>query len=787
MTSDADFETRALALLEEAIGKDEAERRAFVKEAAGDDEALKARVLRLLGSHERSGNRLATGAPDLEQDEPDPPERIGAYRVGELLGQGGMGAVYKGERDAGDFDHAVAIKLIRPGVLSPALVERFERERQILASLSHPHIARLYDGGTTEEGQPFFVMEFIEGVPITRWAEEQALPREARLELMIAVCRAVGVAHQNLIIHRDLTPSNVLVTPDGTPKLIDFGIARPQEDATAEAASGGEAAAARMSLTPGYAAPERYSGAPATTLTDIYSLGKLLARLLKGVEVDADLSEIVAKASSDDPAERYPSAGAMARDIERYLGTYPVEARNGGRGYVLRKFISRQKFAVAAVAVIVLLLVGGLTATAIGFQRARIAQAEAETRFEEVRELANTLLFDIYDAVDRVPGSTAARELLASTAQSYLDALATDPDAPFDVRLEAGRGYMRLADVMGGVGGGNLGLREEADANYRRADEILTGLHQERPGHRDVALALADLRYVRSNYVVQTTDDMEQGLELARSIAPILERGCASGDDCTLRRAQALVAEGQNLYWLEDFDTAIAAFERAVALIDHMEGDARRAGRAIRLAALAHRFRGDAIYYQDDISGSVAAYDIAVELLTGAIEGGIDNPDIRRDLALVEWTRGGSLDEAGRVEEAVAALDRSHAIIERLVEADPEDAGTLRLLAVVSGQRGLTLSSAERYAEAIAAAEESLAIRRRLSRMQPEESGFFRDVAIQLNGLGDIHQRAGNRSAACDYYRQTVAQFDRLETRWGLSEFDRNDTYTRAREGLAVC
>lgn len=401
--------------------------------------------------------------------------------------------------------------------------------------------------------------------------------------------------------------------------------------------------------------------------------------------------------------------------------------------------------------------------------------------------MANTLLFDIYESVERVPGSTEARRMLASTAQRYLDALAADSDAPADVKLEAGRGYMRLADVMGGVGGGNLGLREEAARNYERADEILSELNREMPADRNVALALADLRYARSNFVVQTSDDMETGLAMANSIGPILEPACDDSDPCIRRRAQALIAQGQNHYWLEELETALAEYGEAISLLQSMTQNSRRLRTNVRLLALAHRLHGDTRYYLDDVAGSVEDFDIALDVLRRARRSGLNDPDIRRDLALVQWTRGGSLDEMGRVDEGVAALSEAESIVRDLVAADRADEGTLRLLAVIGGQLGLTLSSANRFAEAVEAAEASLAIRTRLSRLQPDQQGYFRDVAIQLNGLGDIHRRAGNSPVACNYFRRTVSQFDRLHERWGMSDFDRGDTYARARDALQSC
>ena len=784
-----EIERAALALLERALeeAESETERIAWLRGQTDVDPAVRDRAITLLGAVDAIGERLATGSAGrmLDDDAPTvPPERVGAYRIVELIGEGGMGAVFRAERDMGDFEHVVAIKLIRRGAMSEALVARFERERQILASLAHPNIARLYDGGDAGEGGPFIVMEYIEGVPITRWAEEKGLDLDDRLALFDAVCDAIGFAHQNLIIHRDLTPSNVLVTADGAPKIIDFGIARPQEEQPHEPPPDG--ALDSLSLTPGYAAPERYSSSAATTLSDIFSLGRILERLT-GQFGKAEVEAVVSAANATNPAERYQTVATLREDLARLRRGEPVAVYSNAPGYRLRKFVRRRIYAVVAIAAIFVLLVGGLAATAIGFQRARASQAKAEQRFGEVRALANTLLFDVYDAVDAVPGSTAARDLLASTAQGYLDVLARDPDAPRDVRMEAGLGLMRLADVEGGVGGGTRGARDQAMTNYARADRLLTRLYREDPDDERVALALSELRTTRADTMVHIAEDMDRGVAFARSVGPILDRRCTDRDACALARAKAHVAEGQNQYWLEDFDAAIASYDTAIAGIGRMSEAGQGAAEAVRSRALALRLKGDSLYYSDEKEPAVQAYRQAVAILAGQRQSLAGDVDLTRDLAIAEWSLGGGLDDIGRTGEGVAALDRGYRIMRELVEADPEDIGGLRLLAVIGGQRALTLSSAGRYADAIEGANASLAIRRQLSRSQPEESGYFRDVAIQLAALGDIFARAGRRAKACTAYEDAIGQFDALDRRWGMSDFDRDDTYARISEEADRC
>ncbi|WP_299323873.1 protein kinase [Parasphingopyxis sp.] len=783
---DIAIEKQALALLEQILIVPESEREAWLTDNRPEDPKVEARLRKLLESAGVADGLIETGGMGTMSDADDPPERVGAYAIEGLIGEGGMGAVFRGRRDAGDFDHEVAIKLIRPGALTPALIERFERERQILAGLSHPHIARLYDGGTSDDGNPYIIMEYIEGMPIVKWADSERLDLDARMALFETVCEAVRFAHQNLIVHRDLTPSNVLVTPEGQAKLIDFGIAKPPE---LEDGQGGNSKGSLtgLSLTPGFAAPERIAGAPTSTLTDIYSLGKLLKLLVVRWMGDGDIAAIVAKATADEPDSRYLSTDALLDDVQRFRSGRAVAARGGGRAYVLRKFVSRQKFAVAAIAAIVLLLVGGLTVSLIGFGQARTAQAEAEARFGEVREMANTLLFDIYDSAESVPGTTETRRMLAATGQRYLDALAADPDAPVDVRLEAGRGYTRLADVMGGAGGGNLGLRDEALANYERADEILTALYEAYPTNEDVALALANLRYRRSLAMVHITSEYERGMAFAQSIGPILDRACEDRDQCVLLRAQAFVLEGENLHWLERPDDALARYDRALAEIEGMSADFRQTEDAVRAEARAYFLKSRAFYAQEDFEETVRQTETAAQLLIDAQERDMVSPGLDRDLAGVEFVRGGTLNDLERTAEALPALNRAHAIMQRLVAADPEDMGSLRLLAVAGGTRALTLASAGDYEQAIEGGRAALDIRQRLASQHPDQVGFFRDVAIQLKDLGDIYSRSGRVSDACRYWRRAIEQFDTLDRRWGLSDFDRNFAYAQAQESLNSC
>ncbi|MGC9945605.1 MAG: protein kinase [Bryobacteraceae bacterium] len=323
--------------------------------------------------------------------EPDPDQRLigtrlGPYRVEAIAGHGGMGAVYRASRDDSEFRQQVAIKLVRVAAESPDTLRRFRQERQILARLSHPNIARLLDGGSTPEGVPYLVMEFIEGEPITVWCDRQSLGVEDRLRLFLRVCEGVEFAHRDLVVHRDLKPANILVTKDGTPKLLDFGIAKlldPSAENEAATLTG-------LVMTPEYASPERVRGEPASVAADVYSLGLILYELLTGKKAQpmtgytpeaivrvicqtepmaparlkpqlaGDLDSIVRMAIRKEPERRYASAGLLRRDIQRHLERRPVIARPDTIGYRSAKFLRRNRFGVVAGALIAATLAGGL-------------------------------------------------------------------------------------------------------------------------------------------------------------------------------------------------------------------------------------------------------------------------------------------------------------------------------------------------------------------------------------------------------------------------------------------
>jgi serine/threonine-protein kinase len=475
--------------------------------ACSGDEDLLPRLRGMLDAYDAGAGPLEGGGPEavrqLREELQSAIEgaRIGPYRVVSELGRGGMGAVYLATRIDGAFDQQVAIKLIKRGMDTEEIVGRFFHERRILATLTHPNIARLLDGGSTPDGRPYFVMEHVAGRPLTRYAEEEGLGIEARLRLFLEVCGAVQFAHRHLVVHRDLKPANVLVGDDGVPKLLDFGIAKLLGPTTLPAFAPTRHGAPPM--TPDYASPEQLAGLPVTTATDVHGLGLLLFELLTaggrrapggpeggpgarlaGLPSQAarrrgdarlarrlagDLDTIVAKALEPEPQRRYGTAAELADDLERHLAQIPVEARRPTFAYRCGRFVVRHKVATAAALVVL-----GLTAVST-FQAFELSRQRdrAEGARQQAEDVASFLkgIFRVADPGASLGERVSARQLVDAAAAWLLDERSAAPDW-----LAGSLGRLSLrpatrADLLQTIGETyeNLGVPQEGERVFRRA------------------------------------------------------------------------------------------------------------------------------------------------------------------------------------------------------------------------------------------------------------------------------------------------------------------------------
>jgi hypothetical protein len=805
---------------------------AFLETACGGDAALRREVESLLSFEQQAREFIELPAIQVHAatflaattDGPAallaPGARIGDFEILSLLGEGGMGEVYLAA-DLGLARRPVALKIIKRGMASDALRRHFQQERLILAGLNHPHIARMYGAAVTEDGWPYFVMEYVEGERIDTYCDARCLPLADRLAIFDKVAAAVSYAHRHLIVHRDLKPANIRVTAEGEPKLLDFGIAKlldaPGQEQTVTIVA---------ALTPTYASPEQIRGEGMTTATDIYSLGVLLYELLcgsrpyqtkgsrfeevaravceqtperpsatvrrlassaAGREVAAarnaaparlarqlagDLDNIVLTALRKEPERRYASADQLAEDLRRHVDGRPVTARRETLLYVGAKFIRRNRAAAVIALLLAASLVGGIVATSWQARRAEEQRAHAEQRFEDVRQLANSLLFEIHDSVESLAGSTPTRQLIVSRALQYLDRLFREADTP-GLREDLAKAYLRIGDIQGNPYSANLGDTDGALASYRKAvaleesprtpptrnERVILGL-----GYR----AVGDMMEVKGNFT-------EMLREYRRSLDSFagLHRDFPADNEVRDEFARAYGVLGDGLDRVENGQQEqLASYQKALALNQEMlrekPGDLRlRRAVATGLAKVGFAIPADKKQTEKDVQQSV-------EMLRSLAQEQPDSARARRELAWGLFSLGGVFTDEGNFAAALPVDRESIAIREAAVAADPKNKQALFDLGGTLVDTVDPLIGAGLLAEALADANKGLDLQRQLHAADPENAMYARNCAhaescaarahealAALTGL-DVSARQQNWSAAKACYGQAEALYTEL-------------------------
>jgi non-specific serine/threonine protein kinase/serine/threonine-protein kinase len=618
---------------------------------------------------------------------------------------------------------------------SPEVVRRFVIERQTLAALNHPHIVRLVDGGATEDGLPYLVVDYVDGIPIDRYCDQHKLSISQRLRLFVESAMAVHHAHQSLVVHCDLKPSNILVTGEGSPMLLDFGIAKLL-DPTSMGISAQAALTRQRAFTPDYASPEQLRGEPVTTATDIYALGVVLYELLTGhspyrsspesladwirsvCEEDAeppstvihrvtetaeedgrpaetltpekvsqsregdpqslhrrlrgDLDAIVLKALRKDPRERYGSVDQLAEDIRRHLEGRPVLARGNTTAYVTRKFLQRHKLGVGAAALVLLTLAAGLAST---LWESHLAKR----RFEDVRRLAHTFLFEVHDSIQDLPGSTPARALIAKTGTEYLDRLARDARGDASLQLELAEGYDKIGDVEGNVAGSNLGKPLEAIASYRKALAISQSVLARRPNDRQARTVVAQsheglgLLLAFQGKALEGLEHFRQALTMRQALA-----GGEPGnvelrlDLCRSYEDQGDILGGARGINLGRTEEARALYQKALGLIPDLPAGHPSALRARRAKAVLLMKLAD-MERKADMADTLAKYTSSLETADSILQSDPNSMRARNLVTALLNKLAFAKESMGDLKGALLHFQRAVDLDDAALAADPNN------------------------------------------------------------------------------------------------------------------
>jgi non-specific serine/threonine protein kinase/serine/threonine-protein kinase len=747
---------RVEQLFHEARALPKDERTSFLSQVcAGDDVMLNA-VLRMIDATSAADALFENpGALASLIDPPVPPSvdpvlgtMLGVWRIDQTLASGGMGDVYLAHRADDQFQKKAAAKLLRRGFHSEHLRRRFLAERQILAGLEHPNIARLLDGGLSADGMPYLIMEFVEGQPLDVYCNSRNLGLRARLEIFRHVCSAVSYAHHNMVIHRDLKPSNVMVTTGGEVKLLDFGIAKLVD----EPDDGELTSTTSVMMTPRYASPEQAQGKLVNAQSDVYSLGVMLFELLCGrspysttqrtvaewfvaiqneecpppshavqspalrKELSGDLDLIVAKALRKDPQERYASVEQFAGDLQSYLEGRPILARPQTATYRLGKFVRRHRMGVLASSAAVLLLIAGIITTLWEAHIATMERLKAEKRFVQVRDLARLSLFDLFDIVKDMPGSTSAQKLLITKSLAHYENLAKEATGDPQMLGELAEAYSRLGNLYGNPYSTNIGDTRKALETYRRGLELLKGIPE---GSGPIPLEKSRaLLYSSLGEVTAYSGDTPKGVEYMRHCIRLLEALDArdpnsaeilvelSGARGTLGDHLAGIGTGIIL----DKEGSIAAFKSQLATVE----------------ALSKRT------------------DIAPEVLTRA----------RRGVSIACMKLGQCMQDYGRNEEALPWYRRSIEALDRMDAMEHSSLANMRIRTTLVRGQAAALLTLGRPKEAVAVLNPAIDTLRNLYQRDPQNRQFGYGLVTFLKSRGDIYQQAGETTAALDDYRE---------------------------------
>jgi len=666
----------------------------------------------------------APAAPDLPA--------FGVFQADRILGRGGMGVVYLAHRTDGQFEQLAAVKIIQAGQISTPAYDSFLRERRLLAKLHHPGIAQLIDGGFCADGTPYLVMEYVEGERLDDYCRLHKLNIRARLALFRRVCSAVSFAHRSLIVHRDLKPSNIFVTPQGDPKLLDFG--------TAKLVTGDDTSATQVMVTPRYGSPEQLRGEFAGVLSDVYSLGIILAELLTGrwpfgdpesriesmrravedvppapltatitddhaaacgvsarqlrSDLSGDLNAIVMKALERDAEHRYHSVDEFAQDLGRVLDGRPISARAPTVAYRAGKFLRRHSLATSAAAIAVAAIAGGVIGTV---QARRVA----ERRFQDVRSIAGYMLTQLDDQIAQLPASTPVRASMSERSMQYLDALRRQAGSDVGLRLEVADGYLRLGNVLGNLFRSNVGRPKQARIAFDRGAAVAHELIRERPAdpapRRILARIEMNAALMQSLDTGGTAADLDRAaraIDTLEHLAPSSHESAADHHDLGRAYYYSFVIRSQKGGIVANGGTNVAELQHAEQHLK-LAAELAPADPEIRMS-LADLYARRAI-----VNGTVDPKTAIGDEDSAIVVFGTLSPEEQKSMARRYWlarawqSKAWPLGQLKRYDEAFELLQKARPVMEQYAAMDPDNTrprydltGMFRTWGIISNYAG---------------------------------------------------------------------------------------------------
>jgi non-specific serine/threonine protein kinase/serine/threonine-protein kinase len=764
------------------------EREAYVAHETAGDANLAAEVESLLESLAEAEEFLEEPPLPLCSNSDLSGRWVGEYRLDRLIAKGGMGAVYQATKQMDGAALPVAVKLIQITAASSYLTRRFRQERQILARLTHENILHLLDGGVSSDGTPYLVTEFLDARNLQDWLREAQPSLAERLRVFSGICAGVGYAHRQLVIHGDIKPSNILITRDGVPKLVDFGIARLLSGPD----TGEQQATITMApaLTPWWASPEQLRGEPLSVESDTYELGRILFYLLTGhppfdfsglspaqildklrrestplpsvvandLRLSGDLDNITLKALEFDRAQRYPSADALGEDIARHLSLRPILARAQTPAYRLEKFVRRNRGLVGLsfAALLALALALGLALYQAG--RARANAESSQLRFEQLRSLANTLIFEADDALATLPGATPVRARLVRNALLYLDQLASQETDDPQLKEELAAAFEKIGDIQGRPGVMNLGQIAQALDNYRKSEQILEQLRREARAAKQFVAASDNLgrTYSRISAALRAMGDVAGGLAYERKalgIRQALFEGNPNDLDLKRALASSLTTLSGSLSQMGDYAGVLDTRRQALRMAEEIVSASGAQPTDQRNLALSLARMGSIEMHEGLLRESLEHYRRALEIDSGLAQADPGNVVFQQALG---WSHSNYALILGRLDrhlEALSHLQTSRQILERVVRADEHDIRGRTLLEINRSRSAQTLLRLGRPAAALAMAEASLRGREQLAARNPANAGAQGEVAESHMAIAQVRQALGQRPLAIDHYR----------------------------------